>query len=119
MAKSQQIQLLQLLRPQGDFLADQVGAGYAQMDAPGRQLSWDFTGGEQDQLYVINAFHGACIFPVRACPAQFDAACVRAPRLVGGQVHQPGLATEQQDVQQVLGPGGHRDDVGARGGLAG
>ena len=88
MAEAQLGQLLDPVFPLAQLLADEVGAGDAEMDAACRQFAGDFAGGEQHQLDIVDAVDEARVFAVGAGAAQFDAAGAEP---FEGLFHQPAL----------------------------
>ena len=82
--------------PVRQLVADQVGPGHAQMDAPRRQFARNLAGRQQDQFRALDAFDGAGIFTVRTGLAHGQAARAEPGK---GLVHQPPLG-RHPDLQR-------------------
>ena len=60
--------------PVGHFLAHEILAGDAEMQAAGGEFAGDLAGREQHELDAVDAAHGAAVFAARAGAGDLDAA---------------------------------------------
>ncbi len=103
MAEAHRRQFRDLPVPVGELVAHEVGAGDAEMDAPGGEFAGDLAGREQHEFEALGAVDRAGIFAIRPGATERDAAGAEP---VEGLLHQPALGrhTEfQHDAPPQIG----------------